>query len=382
MKIAIVAHSINGMTGAGRIIAAQTEFLANKMQALNKKAELTVISNQIKHLDFVTNPLIKVRLTFLCFIHTKNRLLRFKKFANALIQTEKYDLVITHNQGSGDIAFIHNFFYLPPNSGQSELPKPLPKKSSNKTNSKIIVVPSELTKKLYLLKEGLNQDVRVLIPGIDIKKFNKELKRKKTELRRKYGISDNSENPPFVISLITSGQLENRGIEQFLEVIKRLSNAIENIVVIVVGNVTWYAKPKLNFYLKQALAPRVRFKYFNKIREIEEIYAVTDLMIFPSRNETFGMVVAEALACSVPVITNQNVGAHQILSDVPEFIMPSSDSIQEMSELALKLYQQQAYYAGIFEKLADKIVANYSWEKHLNDFYKIVEEVLIKKNNI
>jgi glycosyltransferase involved in cell wall biosynthesis len=376
MKIAIVANSINGMTGAGRIIATQTRFLADKLKSLNVAGDVTVISNQIKHVKFAANSLITIRQPLLRFIHDKKRQSRFGNFAKSLIQTEKYDLVISHNQGYGDIAFIHNFYLR--QKPETAAPKAVQKKTESKQHSGIIVVPSEKTKELYLLTTDSNRDVRVLIPGIDIERFNKNIKSKKAELRRKYGMQNTSEKPLFVVSLIASGQLQHRGINDFLKVIKNLSNSdeIQDLFVIVVGNVSWYAKPKLIFLLKQL---NVRFKYFQRLKEIEEIYAVTDLMIFPSKNDTFGMVVAEAVACGVPVITNQNVGASQILSDAQEFVVPSNDSVSEMSELAIKVFQQQKFYTEIFEKISEKVTLNYSWAEHLKNFHKIIEDVLAKK---
>ena len=53
--------------------------------------------------------------------------------------------------------------------------------------------------------------------------------------------------------------------------------------------------------------------------ELRELYCASDLFVLPSRHESFGNVVAEALACGVPCLISPRVGI-----DFPE-------NLQEMA---------------------------------------------------
>jgi len=54
---------------------------------------------------------------------------------------------------------------------------------------------------------------------------------------------------------------------------------------------------------------RVRFLGFVNQSKLPEVYAASDLMVLPSQNETWGLVVNEAMACGLPVVVSDRVGA-------------------------------------------------------------------------
>src|SRR5262249_22079152 len=55
--------------------------------------------------------------------------------------------------------------------------------------------------------------------------------------------------------------------------------------------------------------PRVKFLPFQNQRAMPAIYRVGDVFILPSRGETWGLALNEAMACSRPIIASDRVGA-------------------------------------------------------------------------
>lgn len=65
-----------------------------------------------------------------------------------------------------------------------------------------------------------------------------------------------------------------------------------------------------------ALGLDVHWEGFRNQSELPETYAAADLLVLPSRSETWGLVVNEAFACGLPVVASDRVGC------VPDLVLP------------------------------------------------------------
>lgn len=60
---------------------------------------------------------------------------------------------------------------------------------------------------------------------------------------------------------------------------------------------------------------------------LPEFYRSADVFVLPSRFDSFGMVVTEALACGLPVIVTENVGAKDLVEEgVNGWVIPANDA--------------------------------------------------------
>ena len=79
-------------------------------------------------------------------------------------------------------------------------------------------------------------------------------------------------------------------------------------------------------------------RYFNKLKnkvrilgplsssELLEVYAKADIFVFPSKAETFGLVLLEAMASSLPVVSTDVGAARELIKDWENgFIVPIND---------------------------------------------------------
>ncbi len=103
--------------------------------------------------------------------------------------------------------------------------------------------------------------------------------------------------------------------------------------------------------------PEARFLGYLKGDALGACYAAADLFVFPSRTDTFGLVVIEALACGLPVAAYPATGPIDILTR-PE-LGTCADDLKFAIDQALKLGERDACIAA---------GASYTWANCTEQF--------------
>lgn len=101
--------------------------------------------------------------------------------------------------------------------------------------------------------------------------------------------------------------------------------------------------------------------------ELAEWLSLADVFVFPSRTETFGLVVLEALACGVPVAAHDVIGPRDILTPGVDGFL--SDDLASAATECLSLDKA---------KCREKALA-YSWETSIEAFVENLENVSLQK---
>ncbi len=92
--------------------------------------------------------------------------------------------------------------------------------------------------------------------------------------------------------------------------------------------------------------------------ELGEYYRSSDVFVFPSRTDTFGMVLIEALACGIPIAAYNVTGPKDIVTE--DFLGALNDNLATAAKNALK--------HGSPEKRAIHVKEHYTWENAAKQF--------------
>jgi len=132
--------------------------------------------------------------------------------------------------------------------------------------------------------------------------------------------------------------------------------------------------------LKQACAERnirnVIFAGFKQKSELPRYYAIADVFVFPTLGDTYGLVVDEAMACSLPIISTSAAGEirDRIEEGVNGYIVPPGNSAA-LAERMLYLSREPELRQRMGEESAKKI-AGHTPERWAEDFERIVMKLL------
>lgn len=159
----------------------------------------------------------------------------------------------------------------------------------------------------YYRSLGVMPDrIHIAPSSIDEDVFSKSVARKRKNkeiLRKKFQISPNA-----TVFLFVGQFVQRKGVDILLQaVLKIQKKSKKKINVLLVGYGTELEEYQ-NFIRKNNLGDVFRIlKAFGD--DLYECYAVADVFVLPSREETWGLVINEALASGLPVILSSKVGS-------------------------------------------------------------------------
>lgn len=112
---------------------------------------------------------------------------------------------------------------------------------------------------------------------------------------------------------------------------------------------------------------------------LNEYYSQGNVFVFPSLMEGFGLVILEAMACGIPVITTPNTGGLDIITDgVDGFIVPIRD-VEALKEKIEWCYQNQEELAQMGQ-MARKKAESLTWEIYRQKLAQKITEVISSKD--
>jgi glycosyltransferase involved in cell wall biosynthesis len=177
-------------------------------------------------------------------------------------------------------------------------------------------------------------------------------------------------NIPDGINLLYAGRIsKDKNIDFLLEVYRELSTHYDDVNLIVAGEGPYLATVKQ----KSRDLQRVKFLGLVENDRLPAIYSSTDVLVFPSVTDTFGMVVLESQSCGLPALVSDKGGPQNIVLDEETgYVIPADDK-DAWVKAGLKIIEMikkgDPAYLRMKEKARDNAVKNYVWN---NVFESIV----------
>lgn len=127
-------------------------------------------------------------------------------------------------------------------------------------------------------------------------------------------------------------------------------------------------------YRKKVEAPKLEI-ITEKIshQQAAELYRNARGLVFPSLHESFGMPLAEAMACGCPVITSNTTSCPEIAGNAGILVNP--ESVQEISKAMQKLMSDEVLFKDLQQKALQR-AAKFDWHQSALQHLEIFKSVL------
>jgi len=231
-----------------------------------------------------------------------------------------------------------------------------------------IVVPSKWLYEKVSKSILKDQPIEVIYHGIDLKIFKPF---DKNYIRKKYGIAEDK----IIIGSAAYGgayNSKNKGSEYIKKCLKVLSDEDVNFIFINVGST-------VESYEGNHV---INTGYISDEMELAQIFSGFDIFLFPSLAETFGLVVLEALACGVPVVSFDTGAIKEIVSHgINGFTADYRNEMQLIAYLKQLVndIDLRRKYSNEARKAA---LANFKYDKMVEKYDKIYEKCLFNYKKV
>jgi len=282
--------------------------------------------------------------------------LSFMVFATSIMKFKKYDLVYSQPGRffSPDVAGVH---ICATNGIIGQLPKEpsqrvlyMIERRNLKKCKKIIAVSEHIKMELVSNYSVPPEKVTVIHNGINTEEFRPATEKERTSAREMFGIPKEA----FVI-LFAGKPFSRKGLEYLMRAMPFIKR---KAFLFIVGNeeIEKYA----NLIKESRLEERLKHVKF--MEKISDAYHAADMFVFPTIYEPFGLVITEAMASGLPVITSRTSGAAEIMEDGKDGLL--LDDPTDANEIAAKI-NRLIDDSGLREELRKtelQKLGDYSWD--------------------
>lgn len=373
MKICIVTHSILKGDGQGRV---NYEVV---WEALRQGHHVTLVASEISpdlayhaHITWVEISVQGIPTALL-----SNLVFSAKSAAWLQRNRAKFDLVNTNGAITSaasevnSVHFVHGAWLRSPAHTSranpnlyglyqwlySALNAHWEKKALNR--SQIVIAVSEKVRQ-EILEIGIpDTQIRVIYNGVDPDEFTID-----QGDRRTIGLPEHVPIAFFVGDIRTP--------RKNLDTVLKALQQTPNLHLAIAGKTDGSPYPQLAKDL--GVSDRVHFLGFRK--DIVKIMQSVDLFVFPSRYEPFALVLLEAMATGLPVITTSNVGGAALVTPECGIVLPDCENSVDLSAAFIDLSSNpdKCYQMG---QASRSIAENYTWKKMARSYVQLFEEVKV-----
>lgn len=213
-----------------------------------------------------------------------------------------------------------------------------------------IVTPSQWL--ADLAKQSFLKDypVKVINNGINLDVF----KPTESDFRTKHNLEDKK-----IILGVASVWEVRKGLDVFIELSKRLDDRYK---IVLVGT-----NDEVDKKLPEGI---ISIHRTSNQKELAEIYTAADLFVNPTREEVFGLVNAEALACGTPVLTFNTGGCPEVIDEATGIVLKDED-IGSVEQAIFSMCESDKYSKDACIERAKYFDSGLKYEEYLSLFERI-----------
>jgi len=215
----------------------------------------------------------------------------------------------------------------------------------------------------HLLNEYFHRDDVSVIPnGVDARHFSPDRRlARRAEARHSRGLREEE-----CVLLLVGNDWRIKGLPAVLEAVAALPDLPLRLLVAGTDSPQYFQAKA------QQLGVAERCRWESGSGEILDFYAAADIYVSPSREDSFGLPVAEAMASGLPVITSSFAGVAEFVRDGENgFVLQQPRNAQALAAVIRRL-QQDSELRQRIGRAAVEVVRTQDWNRNAEAAWKLL----------
>jgi glycosyltransferase involved in cell wall biosynthesis len=241
----------------------------------------------------------------------------------------------------------------------------------------------DFEKRFGILQEIFNDDLcqKVICVSQAVKNYLNDLVEKEKLITLYPGVKIfEKEKAEIFGDLLYVGRFsEEKNVQILIKALRKLRNDFPEIKLNLVGSGP--EEEKLKKMVKRfGLAKNVQFLGHLKREEIFSLYKSHKILVLPSKIESLGLVIVEALSQNLIPITRKTYGPEEVLNNERLFFGRNENELYEKIKDVLRNYER---YKKIVLGIKKEILSKFDYEQNFSLMERIIlESILFKKEKV
>ena len=218
----------------------------------------------------------------------------------------------------------------------------------------LITVPSKFARRTYIEMGVPPEKLRHVAYGADLSRFSKV-----------------ADPPVDSFEVLCVGHIAfQKGVPYLLEAFEKFRHPRKRLTM--VGAVA----PEMEQFLKGKQWEHVEFLGNVPHARMKDVMSRSHVVVFPSINDGFGMVIGEAMACGCPVISSENSGGMDLIKDGHEgYVVPIRDSASITDRLE-QLAQDPVLRETMGARSLERVASIGGWDTYGRNYVAVLEALM------
>lgn len=224
-----------------------------------------------------------------------------------------------------------------------------------------IIVVSEAWYKLWREKTGSSRKLVVIPNSVNTQEF----KRKHLSPRN------------FMKIICISRLVKNKKVQDLLYAAQQLIDKKYIFYIDIIGDGP--ERESLEMLCKElGIFNIVKFHGFLPHSDVRDMLSSSDIFVHPSCNESFGIVVLEAMASSLPVVVSDYDAAKEIINSGINGLLYKTGSVNELVSKLEILFSDEAKRRALAEAAVETVQDRYDRDRRVDKLMSIWSEILVR----